>query len=91
MNKKYLAILLPIICFLSVFSIFLIFPTKNYEQEIQEKVKKFLEDNPNANESYARDVAYHDLAIEKKDSSLCGKISTGLLKEDCLNFFKVNK
>jgi hypothetical protein len=93
MKKKHLVItFLSIACFLLILLVYLfIFSEKSYEQEIQERTKNFLENNPNANESYARDVAYHDLAIEKKDSNLCEKISNEQLKEDCLNYFKVNK
>jgi predicted Holliday junction resolvase-like endonuclease len=93
MKKKHLVIaFFSIACFLLILLIyFFIFSAKSYEQEIQERTKNFLENNPNANESYARDVAYHDLAIDEKNSKLCEKINTEWLKEDCLNYFKVNK
>jgi len=93
MKKKHLAIIFfSIACFSLILLVyFFIFSTKSYEQEIQERTKNFLENNPNANESYARDVAYHDLAIDEKNSNLCEKISNEQLKEDCLNYFKVNK
>jgi uncharacterized protein YneF (UPF0154 family) len=90
--KKHLAIIFFVASLSLIFLVcFFVLSRKNYEQEIQEEIKKFLEDNPKANESYARDVAYHDLAIEKKDSSLCEKINIEWLKEDCLNFFRVNR
>ncbi|MGC8812682.1 MAG: hypothetical protein ACP5O8_03825 [Candidatus Aenigmatarchaeota archaeon] len=93
MDKKILVIFLAfIICLFLIFAVYFFgFFGKNYETEIQERTKEFLKDNPNADESYARDVALHDLAIERKDSILCGKIVTNWLKEDCLNYFKVNK
>ncbi|MEM5794514.1 MAG: hypothetical protein QXS48_00215 [Candidatus Aenigmatarchaeota archaeon] len=93
MGKKFL-LLIPILiaCLLLILLIcYFGFLRKNYEPEIQERMKEFLIDNPNSTESYARDVVIHDLAIEEKDSSLCEKIITNWLKEDCLNFFKVNE
>jgi hypothetical protein len=59
------------------------------ETFIKSKIDKFLEDNPNANESYARDVVYHDIAIAEKNSSTCEEIKTEWLKQDCYNYFKV--
>jgi hypothetical protein len=56
---------------------------------VQNKVNSFLKNNPNANESYATDVVYHDVAIKEKNSSICENIKTEWLKKDCYNYFKV--
>ena len=61
----------------------------NDEQHVQDKMNAFLKNNPNANENYARDVVYHDIAIEEKNQSICEQIKSESLKKDCNNFFKV--
>jgi len=70
-------------------------PSKTYslitnKTYIRNRVNSFLNDNPKANESYAEDVVYHDIAISEKNSTICSLINTKWLKEDCYNYFKVS-
>jgi len=57
------------------------------ESLVQEKVNQCKEDNPSATESYCYDVAYHDIAIERKDKTFCEKIQDDYLKNHCSRFF----
>ena len=57
------------------------------ESLVQEKVNQCREDNPSATESYCYDVAYHDIAIERKDKTFCEKIQDDYLKNHCSRFF----
>ena len=55
------------------------------EEYVRNKINDFLKINPNANENYARDVVYRDIAREEKNSAICDKINDGYLKQSCYN------
>jgi hypothetical protein len=55
---------------------------KNY---IQNKINSFLKNNPNADENYARDVVYRDIARIEKKPAICDQIKNEYLKKSCYN------
>lgn len=103
MEVKLLLILLFIfLLFLSFYLYFILFPQKSPEEKrkesliynetyVQERINDFLRDNPTASESYARDVVYHEIAIAEKNSTICEKITTEWLKQDCYNYLRVRR
>jgi hypothetical protein len=94
-GKKYFAVVLILLFSLTIYFYFNLFQFKKsliYNKEyVKNKMEEFLKDNPKANESYAKDVVYHDIAIAEKNSAICEKIKTEWLREDCYNYFKVAK
>ena len=84
--KKLLIFLL--ICALIVFLIYYFFPFERLPEKVKEKVDKCLEDNPSASESYCKDVAFFEIAIEEKDIGLCDKIKNSMIKNECIKAFK---
>ncbi len=55
----------------------------NDEEYIQNQIKNFLQSNPTANETYARDVVYWDIAKKEKNSNICDMIKTESVKQSC--------
>jgi len=84
--KKLLIFLLA--CALIAFLIYYFFFFETLPEEIKEKINKCLEDNPSSSESYCKDVAFFEIAIEEKDIGLCNKIKNSILKNECIKAFK---
>ena len=57
----------------------------NDENYVQEKMNEYLENNPNADEDYARDAVYLNIAREQKNPEICDKIKDSELKYFCSN------
>ena len=55
---------------------------KNY---LQNEINSFLKNNPTANENYARDVIYRNVARKEKKLSICEKINNEDIKKSCYN------
>lgn len=87
MNKKIL-----IIIFFAIIISFLIYyftPKKSSliydENYIRDQINEYLKNNPTANESYARDVVYRDIARIEKNAEICEKIENEDIKFSCYN------
>jgi sensor domain CHASE-containing protein len=52
---------------------------------VQEKVDTYLENNPSAEEEYARDVQYLNIAREEKNPAICDKINDSEIRYFCTN------
>jgi hypothetical protein len=57
----------------------------NDNNYVQNKTNAFLQNNPKANENYARDVVYYDIARIEKKRGICEKINNDYLKRSCYN------
>ena len=57
----------------------------NDENYVQNQINAFLKNNPNADESYARDVVYRDIARTEKNVKICYMIKDEYLKTSCHN------
>ena len=57
----------------------------NDENYVQEKMNEYLKDNPNAEEDYARDAVYLNIAREEKNPEVCDKIKDSEFKIICLD------
>ena len=57
----------------------------NDNNYIQNKINSFLKNNPNADENYARDVVYRDIARIEKKPEICDQIKNEYLKKSCYN------
>ncbi len=55
------------------------------EAYVQNKMNSFWEKNPNADESYVRDVVYRDIARAEKNPEICELIQDDYLKRSCYN------
>jgi hypothetical protein len=55
-----------------------------FQEELKEKIKICMEDNPKATEEYCTDLARHDIAIINEDIALCERISNVGLREHCI-------
>lgn len=59
------------------------------EKYIKEKVDYFLANNPDGtSEEYARDIVFHDIAVEERDAKICDKIKDDYWKEHCYRLLK---
>jgi uncharacterized protein (UPF0333 family) len=97
-GKIYLYIVLALLVSLLILIIYSHFNPFQFKKSlsydegyVKNKMYEFLKDNPKANESYAKEVVYHGIAIAEKNSAICDKIKTEWLREDCYNYFKVTK
>ncbi len=57
----------------------------NDENHVQNQINNFLKNNPNADETYARDVIYRDIARKEKNPAICAQIKDEYLKKSCQN------
>ena len=57
----------------------------NDENYVRTQMNAFLKNNPNANENYARDVVYRNIASIEKNPEICLKINDEYLKKSCYN------